>query len=94
MVWGWCHNATCPDCTSTIAKGAILPPAEKKSEISIMVNDEDLNFTANTSDNLLFSKDACDYASPLSDNLQTVFQNTVQHLNDNADRIFGIDWII
>jgi len=81
---GWCHNATCPECQT--AKAVIVPPVDK-SELAIEINDDDLNFTAATADNLLFTNGSCEYMTPLTEELQTVFQNTVQHLQANTRRI-------
>ena len=85
----YCHNAACPHCAG-VAKGAIIAPAAAGSDLSININDEDLSFTAATSDNLLFADNSCEYTTPLSSDLQTVFKNTVQHLTDNSERILAL----
>lgn len=81
---GFCHNSTCPECQT--ARAVLTPPADN-SALSININDDDLNFTAAASDNLLFTNGSCEYMTPLTDKLQTVFQNTVQHLQSNTKRI-------
>lgn len=84
-----CHNATCPSCNG-IAKGAIIPAAAAGSDLSINIEDENLSFRAATADNLLFANGSCEYNTPLSTELQTVFKNTVQHLTDNTERILAL----
>ncbi len=83
-----CHNATCPECA--VAKGAVIPAAAAGSDLSINIDDQDLNFTSATADNLLFANSSCEYTTPLSSELQTVFKNTVQHLTDNSERILSL----
>lgn len=81
---GWCHNATCPECQT--AKAVMVPSADNAA-LAIQIQDEDLDFNAATSDNLLFANGACAYNTPLSEELQAVFENTVQHLQSNPRRI-------
>lgn len=85
---GYCHNAKCPTCN--VAKGAIIPAAAAGSDLSISIDDENLNFAAATADNLLFASGSCEFTTPLSEDLQTVFKNTVQHLTDNSSRILAL----
>ena len=83
-----CHNATCPMCTGVAA--AIIPAAAEGADLSININDQDLNFTSATGDNLLFTNSSCEYTTPLSPELREVFKNTVQHLTDNSERILTL----
>lgn len=90
VLFGWligmatCHYRTCPDCISAAA--AIPPVVPEKAELAISIEDTAPEFESATNDNLLFAKSACEYQSPLSDDLMMVFKNTVQHLNDNPTR--------
>ncbi len=84
-----CHNATCPMCNG-VAKGAIIPAAASGSDLSINIDDQELNFNAAYADNLLFANSSCEYTTPLSPELQEVFKNTIQHLHDNTERILGL----
>ena len=79
----WCHSSTCPDCQTVAA----AVPTTTDASLSIAFNDDDLNFSTATADNLLFVAGACEYTTPLSQNLQNVFTKTVQHLQDNTNRI-------
>jgi len=89
LVWllfmGWCHNSTCPNCQATIAAAAV--PAANDASLSIAFKDQDLNFSSATADNLLFANGTCEYVTPLSQDLQAVFANTVQHLQNNTERV-------
>jgi len=84
-----CHNASCPECNG-VAKGAIIPATTPESDLSININDQDLNFRSAYADNLLFANGSCEYTTPLSSELQVVFKNTVQHLADNTERILAL----
>ena len=78
-----CHSKTCPDCQTVAA----TVPTTTDASLSIAFNDDELNFSTATADNLLFVAGACEYTTPLSQNLQDVFAKTVQHLQDNTTRI-------
>jgi len=79
-----CHNATCPDC-QTVAPAAV--PTNNDASLSIAFQDNDLNFSTATADNLLFANGSCEYVTPLKQNLLDVFDKTVQHLQANTKRI-------
>ncbi len=86
----YCHSKSCP-CSTEVANAAVVPPVpEKKQEIAILIEDINLDFSAKTADNLLFSKNTCDYKTPLSENLQEVFSLVAQHLNNNSNRILTL----
>ena len=79
-----CHKATCPDCQTT---ATATVPTSIDASLSIAFKDEGLNFSSATADNLLFASGSCEYVTPLKEELQTVFSNTVQHLQSNTKRI-------
>ncbi len=79
----WCHSSTCPDCQTVAA----AVPTTTDASLSIAFQDDELNFSTATADNLLFVAGACEYTTPLSQNLQDVFTKTVQHLQNNTNRI-------
>ena len=81
---GWCHNATCPEC-QTVA--AAVPPVTDNSALAIAIEDDDVDFETGTNDNLLFAANSCDYQTPLSSELEGVFQKTAEHLQNNSRRI-------
>jgi OOP family OmpA-OmpF porin len=90
---GMCHNATCPTCQTASATvvpptpPAAVPPPVEASNLSIHIDDRDLNFEAGTTDNLLFSANTCEYATPLSEKLLQVYKDVVNHLQNNLNRI-------
>lgn len=89
---GWCHSTTCPNCTT--AQAAITPPidnTEKTANLKLLIADEDLAFETSANDNLLFEKGTCEYVTPLSEELQAVFKNTVAHLENNSNRILVLN---
>ena len=85
LFMGWCHTSTCPDCQATTVAAAV--PTANDASLSIAFKDHDLNFSSATADNLLFTHGTCEYVTPLSQDLQAVFTNTVQHLQNNTKRV-------
>lgn len=79
-----CHYNNCPDCQTATAA---VPENASEASLSIAIQDDALNFSTATADNLLFVAGSCEYNTPLSTNLQEVFAKTVQHLQNNTQRI-------
>ncbi len=71
------------------AAAPIVAPAlsDKSPAKSILIADGEKNFKAATDDNLLFAKNKCDYETPLSNKLNSVFTEAVNHLKNNPQRI-------
>ena len=66
---------------------AVVAPVGETSAKSILILDQEKNFKAATNDNLLFATSSCDYETPLSQQLTTVFQQTADYLKQNPQRI-------
>ncbi len=79
-----CHKTTCPDCQTA---AAAVPATTSDASLSIAIQDDELDFSTATADNLLFVKGSCEYTTPLSQDLQNVFAKTVQHLQEHTNRI-------
>ena len=78
------------NCSGGAAAAApIVAPAlaDKGTAKSILIADGEKNFKAATNDNLLFAKNKCEYETPISDKLNTVFSEAAAHLKNNPQRI-------
>ena len=89
----YCHNNYC-NCGPV---GAVVPAAvpgenseEGNSNKYLSISDENGAFTSSLNDNLLFATSDCMYASPISDSLNTFFQDLTDYLVQNENRILEI----
>jgi len=83
----YCHKTNC-NCGPV---GAVVPAAvsggDEASLKYLSIADSDGEYNASLNDNLLFNESDCMYASPISDSLNTYFQNLADYLTQNESRI-------
>lgn len=89
----YCHNNYC-NCGPV---GAVVPAAvpgdnneDGNSLKYLSILDDNGTFNASLNDNLLFATSDCMYDSPISDSLNTFFQNLADYLVQNENRILEL----
>jgi outer membrane protein OmpA-like peptidoglycan-associated protein len=81
------------NCSKAAAVPAVVAPAvgsSEKATKAILIADQEKNFKAGVNDNLLFGLSTCDYETPLTAPLTTVFQQTADYLKKNPNRILNL----
>ncbi len=86
----YCHNSLCNCGPIGAVVPAVVPGDNDQNGNSLKylsISDENGAFDSSLNDNLLFATSDCMYASPLSDSLNTFFQNLADYLVQNENRI-------